>query len=244
MTRSTEGRRRTRSTKRDPSAPGPDAPVIEAIVPHARDPNRRRVRAGGRVVVTLTADAVDVLNLRVGQPWSNDLRARVAERTLFDNAWRSVLRMLSHRALTRAEVAARLTRRNLPPDIVERVLADLTAHGWLDDEQVARDAASSLTARRPMARTALSAHLAARGIDAEVAERAVRDAVAAGQERHSAIEFARARRRGLSRLTPLARMRRVAAALARRGFDEDTIAIALREAGLEVDSVTDEAPRR
>ncbi|MCL4211027.1 MAG: hypothetical protein KJZ68_10210, partial [Phycisphaerales bacterium] len=141
MTRSTEGRRRTRSTKRDPSAPGPDAPVIEAIVPDARDPNRRRVRAGGRVVVTLTADAVDVLNLRVGQPWSNDLRARVAERTLFDNAWRSVLRMLSHRALTRAEVAARLTRRNLPPDIVERVLADLTAHGWLDDEQVARDAA-------------------------------------------------------------------------------------------------------
>lgn len=244
MTRSAEGRRRTRSTKRDPSAPGPDAPVIEAIVPDARDPNRRRVRAGGRVVVTLTADAVDVLNLRVGQPWSNDLRARVAERTLFDNAWRSALRMLSHRALTRVEVAVRLTRRNLLPDIVERVLADLTAHGWLDDEQVARDAVSSLASRRPMARTGLSARLTARGIDAEVAERAVRDAVATGQERQSAIEFARTRQRGLSRLTPSARMRRVAAALARRGFDEDTIAIALREAGLEVDSVTDEATRR
>lgn len=206
--------------------------TIASIDPDPRDPNQRRIRVGRRTVAKLSADAVLSLGLQPGQPWTERRQADVETRIAFEKAWRSALRMLGYRALTRSELEARLTRKRVPPAVVERVTAELSANGWLDDEQVAHDTAQALARRRPAARCVLEERLKARGIDAELAARAASNAMSSQAELEAATTFAQQRLRGLRGLEPTVQARRITGALARRGYDEDLIIKVLQSRGL------------
>ncbi len=83
----------------------------------------------------------------------------------------SGLRLLARRAHSRSELRLKLRRRKYPPEEVESTLARLEQLGYLDDPSFAR----ALVRRRSPVRgpLALSAELAARGVDRAQAEAAV-----------------------------------------------------------------------
>ena len=94
-------------------------------------------------------------------------RARVGRTSAFDGA----LRYLARRAHSRAELWRKLVRRGYAEDEVEDALARLVDLGYLDDAGFAGGHVRRRSAR--LGPLALSAELAARGVDREVARQAV-----------------------------------------------------------------------
>ena len=133
-------------------------------------------------------------------------------------------RLLRTTDRSRAALIQRLIERDVAPDIAEAAVDDLERVGLVDDARLAEQLIASALARGPVGRDRLAAKLegtiAAAALDAAFADRdPAADADAA----------ARVHLRTLPpRLDTAARARRLAAALARRGFDADTVDTAVR----------------
>jgi regulatory protein len=150
------------------------------------------------------------------------------------------LRQLTVRARSRVELARALARKHVPEDVAKTVLDRLTEVGLVDDEVFARDWLAA-GERRQRSRRALLSELAEKGVDRDIAEAA---AAELDVERDYEVARAYAQRKavGLSRVEPLARYRRLAGALARRGFPAGVVAQVTREvlAGLPEIEVFDD----
>lgn len=137
------------------------------------------------------------------------------------------LRQLTVRARSRAELARALARKQVPEATAKTVLDRLAEVGLVDDEVFARDWLAAGD-RRQRSRRALLAELAEKGVDRDVAEAAASEL---DSERDYAVARAYAERkaRGLGRVEAAARYRRLAGALARRGFPAPVVAQVTRE---------------
>ncbi|MBB6096835.1 regulatory protein [Deinobacterium chartae] len=78
-------------------------------------------------------------------------------------------RALAQRALSEAELRARLLRREATPEEIETVLERLRSYRFVDDSALARD----LSRARGVGRHRVKAKLRQRGIDSETAEQAL-----------------------------------------------------------------------
>jgi regulatory protein len=126
-----------------------------------------------------------------------------------------------------AEVQRRLERKGFNPDAAGDTVADLETQGWVDDARFAGDLAQQRLARG-YGRRRVIADLVARGVDHD----AVNDAVAgvgAGQVEAARAATARLRRGHAAGPLDQAEVRRLYAALQRRGFDSADIRTVLRE---------------
>jgi regulatory protein len=139
-----------------------------------------------------------------------------------------VWRLLQRRLRSRAEVERALRRRNIPPDAVVAVIADLRRNGWIDDARFARSWVQDRLALRPCGPRRLRAELRVRGVSADVAEEAITTLVPRAVEDDVAMSQARARLVRLRGLPPEVARRRLAAWLQRRGFGGEIIARVLR----------------
>jgi len=142
--------------------------------------------------------------------------------------------LLSRRAWTTRDLAARLRRRGAPADVADAVVADLTARGYLDDEAFARHWVATRAARG-YGPGRLRAELRARGVAASLIQASLAGASEDG-------ELDRARAAARRRLPALQRGDRARAAarlrdhLLRRGFAAPMVARVVRECvGLPVD---------
>ncbi|MGB7961470.1 MAG: regulatory protein RecX [Propionicimonas sp.] len=137
------------------------------------------------------------------------------------------LRQLTVRARTEAELRTALTRRNVPTDAVDEVVERFSGVGLLDDAAYARDWVAA-GERRLKSRRSLAQELSAKGIDRETIEGAL-----AGLDDETELEVARAlaRRKAAATLglDYSVRCRRLAGALARRGFSGSVVALIVRE---------------
>lgn len=137
------------------------------------------------------------------------------------------LRQLTVRARTEAELRAALTRRNVPTEAVDEVVERFSGVGLLDDAAYARDWVAG-GERRLKGRRSLAQELSAKGVDRETIEGAL-----AGLDDETELEVARtlARRKAAATLglDYSVRYRRVAGALARRGFSVSVVAAVTRE---------------
>ena len=135
--------------------------------------------------------------------------------------------LLSRRAWTRADLAARLRRRGAPADVATEVVDDLVARGYVDDAAFARHWITARAARGYGA-ARLRLELRARGIAPPLIAAAL--TVLAGDD-----ALARAREAARRRLTALRRGRpdRVASRLRdyllRRGFSTSVVMRVVRE---------------
>ena len=135
--------------------------------------------------------------------------------------------LLSRRAWTRADLAARLRRRGAPPEIASGVVDDLTSRGYLDDDAFARQWVES-RGGRGYGRARLRNELRTRGIPLAIIERALATLSAEG-------DLDRARAAARRRLPALLRARRERAAtrlrdyLMRRGFSTPVVARVVRD---------------
>jgi regulatory protein len=145
-----------------------------------------------------------------------------------EEAYDEAVRMLARKPRTSAEVAEALAARGVGADDVESVLGRLKSHRHLDDAVLAGDDAFSLVDGKGLAPAAAVQKLLGRGIPEAVA----RDAVEAAREGRTESELCA---RALERRTkgrPLApdAVGKEGRALARLGYDEETVLRALERA--------------
>lgn len=147
-----------------------------------------------------------------------------------DPAWVAreiALRQLTVRARSRAELERALGRKHVPEDVTRIVLDRLSEVGLIDDAVFARDWLAA-GERRQKSRRALLAELAEKGVDREVIDDAVAD-LDSDRDLLVARGFAERKARSLAGLDPHVQYRRLAGALARRGFGASVVAQVTRE---------------
>jgi regulatory protein len=128
-----------------------------------------------------------------------------------------LLRRLTEQPRSRAELAESLARRQVPSEIATRLLDRFTEVGLIDDEAFARAWVQSRMTGKGLARRALAMELRRKGIDDELA-REVLDNIDADDEDAAARAVVRRRLRSTRGLDAQVRMRRLAGALARKGY--------------------------
>ncbi|MGB9756937.1 MAG: regulatory protein RecX [Candidatus Bipolaricaulaceae bacterium] len=138
-----------------------------------------------------------------------------------ERAWNYVLRLLSFRPRTRAEIRERLLRRGFPAELVERILARAEEEGLVDDRAFARLYAEDRLTSRPRPRRLVAAELRAKGVEPRLAAEVSRSVLPELSEEELARRaFLEKKRRWEALPKPLA-VRRAYAFLLRRGFSPE-----------------------
>lgn len=150
-----------------------------------------------------------------------------------ERAEEALVRRLRSRQLSVSEARAVLRENDLDRDAADEVVDDFERRGYLDDRTLASLLVTSGVERRGQGRVALSRALSQRGIPREVIDAALAELPDDDAER--ALEFARSKAPGMSRLEPDTALRRLLGQLARRGYGGsvamNAARTALREAG-------------
>ncbi len=137
---------------------------------------------------------------------------------------RDALRRLGRRAMSCGKLRDALVKRWSDVDEVNEVIAELERAGLLNDRKFAQEAIRQELAKSPAANRALVRRLKLLGVDETIAREEVELATEDRDLRGDARAFAERRLRAMSpKLTDEAKVRRLSAALARRGFDYELI---------------------
>ena len=127
------------------------------------------------------------------------------------------LRLLTIAPKTRAQLATALSRRGVPPEAAEAVLARFTDVGLIDDAAFARAWVESRHNSRGLSRRSLSDELRRQGVPAEEIREAV-GTLDPGQEVSTARRLVERKMAGTRGQPSEARVRRAAGTLARKGY--------------------------
>lgn len=140
----------------------------------------------------------------------------------------AALRLLTVRERSESELRSRLRKKGYRPDIIDEVLARLSATGLQSDQRFAeRYAEGAVT--RGIGSSRIRMGLSSKGVDRELAASTAAEKPEAEEERARALARQRAAR--MSSLEPAVRVRRLLGLLARRGFPADVCRRVATEAG-------------
>ena len=136
----------------------------------------------------------------------------------YSRAKGDALRFLAHRSRSLAEVRRRLEKRH-PEAVIDQVIDQLLAEGYLNDAAFAQEWRSHRERRRPRSQGIIRRELLQLGVDAEV----VRDALDGFDDGGNAYRAGRSLARKLQGSEYSQFRRRVWSYLQRRGFDHSVI---------------------
>lgn len=139
------------------------------------------------------------------------------------------LRQLTGRARSRSELAETLRRREIPPEVAERVLNRFTEVGLIDDAAYAQAFVANKHRDRGLGRAALRTELRRKGIDGAAADRALQTIDGESERRRAAELVAKRLDSAIFAGLPAAR-RRLLGLLARRGYSASLAASVVSEA--------------
>jgi regulatory protein len=139
-----------------------------------------------------------------------------------------LLDQLTGRARSRAELATKLQRKRVPPEVAGRLLDRFEEVGLVDDAAFAREWVQTRQAGRGLARRALTVELQRKGVAAEVVSEAV-SAVDPDDEFETARELVRRKQRSLARFDRPTQARRLHGMLARKGYSAAVVYRVVRE---------------
>lgn len=182
--------------------------------------DRVNVYLDGRFAFGLPA--LEAARLRVGQTLSDAEIARLQAADQAQKIYDRAVRFLSYRPRSTAEVRTYLARAGADEPLIAATLDRLTAQGYLDDAEFARYWVENRARFRPKGPHALRQELRRRGLAAETIAAAVAETDPAA-DAYAAAQPAAARLAALAGAEPATFRRRLAAFLARRGFDYETI---------------------
>ena len=218
--------------EKPPAEPMPVGEAITAIRPLPSDPSMRGVRIGRRVIARLRATDIESLGLEAGQILTDELAGAIEEVLALTRARRDALRLLGRRGYSSGQLVDRLKRKGHAESTARAVVDELRDGDWLDDEEYARAVAREICARGPASPRLIMQKLRQRRIDADLARRVAEETLADTDPVEEAIALAEKRMRSMRSVPRATAARRIAAALARRGFDMDTIRAAIQRAGV------------
>jgi len=139
-----------------------------------------------------------------------------------------LLDQLTGQPRSKAELAGKLARKQVPPEVAERLLTRFEEVGLVDDVAFARDWVQSRHTGRGLARRALSFELRRKGVDDEVIAEAVSD-LDADDEAATARQLVRRKLPSLARFDHVTQMRRLTGMLARKGYSSGIAYRVVRE---------------
>ena len=139
-----------------------------------------------------------------------------------------ILDQLSIKARSRREREERRARRNVPVDVMDRLLDRFEEVGLVDDEAFARSWIASRQPGKHLARRALAQELRRKGVDDEVVREAL-DEIDPADEEEAARRLVRKKLRSLRGVDRQVATRRLAGMLARKGYPAGTAFSVVRE---------------
>lgn len=148
------------------------------------------------------------------------MRANPAEMTdveVASFAREVVVRKLTDRAHSRADLAQTLAQKHVPAEVAEAVLVKFEAAGLINDEEFARSWVQSRQRGKGLARNLLAMELRRKGVDEEVALRALSE-LDPEVEREAAHRLVQRKLRTMQGLDQQVRIRRLVGLLARKGY--------------------------
>lgn len=164
---------------------------------------------------------------QAAEPPGTGAAAEDAEPDAAEVARAVALRQLAAAPRSRAELARAMARKGVPEDVAEQVLDRFDEVGLIDDAAYAQMLVRSRQSTRGLARRALAHELRRRGVDGEIAEDALAQ-VTDEDEAEAARRLVEKKLRTMGGLEPPVRRRRLAGALARKGYSSG---VALRVIG-------------
>jgi regulatory protein len=139
-----------------------------------------------------------------------------------------LLDALTGAARSRKELADKLAKKDVPPEIARRILDRFTEVGLIDDAAFARQWIASRQPGKGLASRALAQELRRKGIDDEVAREAL-DEIDPDDEREVARRLVRRKLRSMRGLPPEVATRRLVGMLARKGHGPGVAFAVVRE---------------
>jgi regulatory protein len=213
----------------------PTGATISDLKPLPSDPNMRRIRVNGRPVATLRAADIEALKLEPGSRWSASLAAKVANALEIDKARKAAMKLLGHRAFSSGELIDKLVTKGHRSTVASRIADELARDHWIDDMEYARSLARETIRTKPATQRLLEHKLQLRKVDPKVAKAVATEVVQGLDPFSQAMQLAETSLKRMKSSRGQAVQRRVAALLARRGFEEDIIAEVLDRIGLNAD---------
>ncbi|WP_408899271.1 regulatory protein RecX [Nocardioides sp. R1-1] len=128
-----------------------------------------------------------------------------------------ILDQLSIKARSRRELEERLARRNVPEDVMDRLLDRFEEVGLVDDEAFARAWVEGRQRSRGLARTALAVELRRKGVAEETAKSVLAE-VDPDEEEENARLLVRKKVRSMRGVEEQVAVRRLVGMLARKGY--------------------------
>jgi len=171
------------------------------------------LRLDGRAWLRVEPELLAQLGVRDGDALDEMRVASVEEAVARARARLFVVRSLAARAQSVAELERKLAARDIPPHIAREAIGAAAGYGYLDDAELAGQLARGMRSRRYGRRRA-EQMLRSRGIDAEEAAAALREAYGGDDE----AALARRALHGRAITPDEAGRRRAVAFLVRRGF--------------------------
>lgn len=214
---------------RTPESKLPDArdligAVIVSVTTDPRDPGRLTLRTDRAGSLVLDAVSAATLPIRTGERIPPELGGQLADSARRDHAFRLALRRVRRGLCTRLALTRSLIRRGSTAQDAEHAADRLERAGLLDDAVYARARARGIVASRPAAAAFVESVLRRAGVRPEDARSAAREVCPPVSEAEGAVALAERKVRTMpERLDEVARRRRLASSLARRGFDDQTV---------------------
>ncbi|MFL5616643.1 MAG: regulatory protein RecX [Gemmatimonadaceae bacterium] len=204
--------------------------VITAITAAPRRTGRFDVLVDGAVVATLSIEAIERLQLSVGALVDERIEAAIVRETAIVSTYDRALNMIALRARAAAELRRLLVRKGEPAEFVDVAIERLLRAGFLDDHSFAKQFVRTKAVGAGLSRRRLQQELARRGVARDVADAAIAEVFTDEQidEEETIDRVARKKLRSLTKLDVQVQRRRLFAFLARRGYNSDDIARAVR----------------
>ena len=139
-----------------------------------------------------------------------------------------VLTKLDSRAHTRGELGVAMSRNGVPEQVQHQVLDRFEELGLVDDGNFAMQWVESRHGARGLSRRAVAMELSRKGVDPDVIDEAVNH-ISDDDEARAAVDLARKKFRTGASVPEPRLTRRVAAALARKGYGPDITWQAVRQ---------------
>lgn len=128
-----------------------------------------------------------------------------------------LVRKLTDRAHSRADLAQALAQKQVPAEVAEAVLDKFEAAGLINDEEFARSWVQARQRGKGLAQKALAMELRRKGIDEDVAREALAE-LDPEAEREAAHRLVQKKLRSMGGLDKQIQIRRLTGLLARKGY--------------------------
>ncbi|TFH37599.1 MAG: regulatory protein RecX [Anaerolineales bacterium] len=154
--------------------------------------------------------------LRIGQELSEEQIEHLLHQQEFEVAYRRAYQFISRRPHTVREIRMKLSRKQVPAQVIEEVIERLQANKLLDDQSFARAWIENQQSFRPRGRRALQMELRKKGVANEIIEVLLTDF----DDEEAAYRTAEKAYPRYRSLPPEIGEQRLLAYLARRGFND------------------------